>query len=162
MTKRTIRKMPDPILRRMADPVLRMDDKILVLINDLIDTARDHQALGLAAPQIGASIAILVVLMYDPEVAKDRYRPFINPNILRRSGVLVPSSEGCLSLDPSVKREIPRPRKIQAQFEIGFNNPWRLARSGIELRGMEAVAFQHECDHLQGRLIIDYPLREVR
>lgn len=149
----TIRRMGDPILDRMAAPVQDpCAPEVQRLIDDMIDTMRDAGGAGLAAPQVGASLR--VVVFHAPAArAEGEAVPLtvlINPVVEPLDGGLQVGYEGCLSL-PGLTGAVPRHRRLRY---------WGLDRHGQPLErvaeGFHARVVQHECDHLDGIL---YPRR---
>lgn len=155
MSKLEIITIPDPILRKVSAPVERVDEDLRRLADDMLETMYDAPGIGLAAPQIGVSRRMVVIDVSE----KDGERHplvLINPQIIHRSGELAVYEEGCLSI-PDVKVEIERPAAVDVRF---------LDRDGIEQTikadGLLATAVQHELDHLDGRLIVDFLSRLKR
>jgi peptide deformylase len=139
---------PDPILRERALPVEKVDVTIQKLIQDMIETMHAAPGIGLAAPQVSVSRQVIVV---DTSVGEDpaALHVLINPQIVAMQGA-VSEEEGCLSL-PEVRVEVPRAAEVTVQ---GLNAQGE--RMVIHAEGLLARVFQHEIDHLHGRLIIDY------
>jgi peptide deformylase len=137
-----------PILRQVAQPVIRFDAALRRLSDNMFDTMRHAEGIGLAAPQIGKSIRIFVV---DIAPIVDGYPPmtFVNPEILSSSG-LGPYNEGCLSI-PGISAEVMRPERIELRYTT-------LEGQTVEgvAEGVMARVIQHELDHLDGKLFIDY------
>lgn len=155
MSKLEIITIPDPILRKVALPVERVDDDLRRLADDMLETMYDAPGIGLAAPQIGVSRRMVVIDVSE----KDGERHplvLINPEIITRADQMNVYEEGCLSI-PDVKVEIERPAAVTVRF---------LDRDGnaqtIDADGLLATAVQHELDHLDGRLIIDFLSRLKR
>ncbi len=146
MAKLTILEFPDPRLRTKAAPVTEVDDKLRVLIDDMFETMYDAPGIGLAATQVDVHLRLLVA-----DVSSDKSDPhvLINPEILEKDGVQV-SDEGCLSV-PGYYEEVERAEHIRVRF---------LDREGVaqetEATGLLAVCIQHEMDHLEGKLFVDY------
>ncbi len=146
MAKLTILEFPDPRLRRKAAPVELVDDKIRTLIDDLLETMYDAPGIGLAATQVDVHLRVLVA-----DISEDKLAPLvlINPEILTRDGVEI-TEEGCLSV-PGVYEKVERAEHISLRA---------LDRDGnnieMEANGLLAVCIQHECDHLVGKLFVDY------
>ena len=146
MAVRPIRRYGDPIIRKRAEPVSEMTPKIQTLIDDMIETMYDTLGLGLAAPQIGVSLRVIVI----DEGTKDSAGPqaFINPVIVAGAGS-VRAEEGCLSI-PGVYGEVVRAAEVRVEALDRLEAPVKL-----EARGLLARIFQHEIDHLDGILFID-------
>ncbi len=141
-----ILEFPDPRLRTHATPVAVVDDGLRVLIDDLFETMYAAPGIGLAATQVDVHKRLLVT---DVSVDKDAPYVLINPEILEKDGVIV-TDEGCLSV-PGYYEEVERAEHIKVRF---------LDRDGAEIEleteGLLAVCIQHEIDHLNGRLFVDY------
>ena len=139
-----IHTLPDPVLRQKARKVTKIDGSIQKLIDDMIDTTRAASGVGLAAPQIGASLRIAVI-----EIPGEELITLINPEVIKRQGERV-VQEACLSV-PGYQGEIKRSVtvKVKAQDRQGKE---------IRLKGREllAQALEHETDHLNGTLYIDH------
>ena len=142
MTVRPLRLLGDPILRTPCDPVVRFDDALAVLIADLIDTVREPGRAGLAANQIGSSLAAFAYHV-DGQLGY-----VINPRVVELSGSL-DGPEACLSI-PGVTAERRRAARAVVEGSDGHGQPVTVAGEG-EL----ARCLQHETDHLRGRLFID-------
>jgi peptide deformylase len=146
MAKLKILEFPDPRLRTKATPVGSVDDALRVLIGDMFETMYDAPGIGLAATQVDVHKRLLVT-----DVSPDNSEPhvLINPEILEKDGVIV-TDEGCLSV-PGYYEEVERAEHIRVRF---------LDRSGdeteMEAEGLLAVCIQHEIDHLEGKLFVDY------
>ena len=139
-----ITKIGEEILRQKAQPVEEINDEIRQLANDMLETMIDADGVGLAAPQIGRSIRMFVIMADD-----DVKRVFINPQIIKTSNEVGPYDEGCLSI-PQVYETIVRPLQVtvQAYDENG-------KRFTLDADGLLARCIQHEHDHLDGVLYID-------
>ena len=146
MAKLKILEFPDPRLRTKATAVETVDDALRVLIGDLFETMYDAPGIGLAATQVDVHERLLVT-----DVSPDKSEPYvlINPEILEKDGVTV-TDEGCLSV-PGYYEEVERAEHIRVRF---------LDRNGdeteMEVDGLLAVCIQHEIDHLDGKLFVDY------
>jgi len=146
MAKLTILEFPDPRLRTRATPVGSVDGALKSLIDDMFETMYEAPGIGLAATQVDVHKRLLVA-----DVSADKTEPYalINPVILQKDGVLV-SEEGCLSV-PGYYEEVERAEHIRVRF---------LDRNGeeqeMDAKGLLAVCIQHEIDHLDGRLFVDY------
>lgn len=144
MAIRTIRREEDPVLRKISKPVEVIDDKIRVLVEDMIDTMYDADGVGLAAPQIGILKRVAVIDVYDETGVK----VLINPEIIKTEGQQC-EVEGCLSL-PGKNGRVNRPTKVTARA-MNLEGQWY----EITGEGLLAVALCHEIDHLDGILYTD-------
>jgi len=149
VAKLAVRFYPDKILRYRAAKVGIIDNNIKQLINDMIDTMDAEGGVGLAAPQVGESVRVIVVKI------EGGYICLVNPKIVRRSGSVI-MSEGCLSL-PGIEVEVKRPVEIEIS---GWDRMGEIVK--VTARDIIARALCHEIDHLNGRLIIDYASRMER
>ncbi len=146
MAKLTILEFPDPRLRTKAAPVATVDDELIELIDDMFETMYGAPGIGLAATQVDVHRRLLVA-----DMSADNSEPYalINPEILEKDGVTV-TEEGCLSV-PGYYEEVERAEHIRVRF---------LDRQGkeveMEAAGLLAVCIQHEIDHLDGKLFVDY------
>lgn len=146
MTLLTILEFPDPRLRTKAAPVERVDDTLRELIDAMLATMYAANGIGLAATQVNVHQRLLVV-----DISEERDRPmtFINPQILAREGE-EETEEGCLSV-PGAYEKVRRAERIRVRA---------LDRNGISFEmdadGLLAVCIQHEMDHLDGKLFVDY------
>jgi peptide deformylase len=146
MAKLSILEFPDPRLRTRAQAIEAVDDGVRALIEDLFETMYAAPGIGLAATQVDVHRRLLVA-----DVSGDRTAPLalINPVILEKDGVTV-TEEGCLSV-PGYYEEVERAEHIRVRF---------IDRDGNEIEmdadGLLAVCIQHEIDHLDGRLFVDY------
>lgn len=147
--------LPDPILRQVAAPVERVDAEVRRLADDMLATMYDAPGIGLAAPQVGISRRLIVLDVSDDD-GEGRPLVMINPEILHLGEGRRSYEEGCLSI-PDVKVEIERPSTLKVAY---------LDRDGVrqqlDAEGLLATAIQHEIDHLDGRLIIDFLSRLKR
>ena len=143
---------PHPVLKKMARPVTGIDDEIRQLVEDLIDTMRDGPgSVGVAAPQIGVSLRVCVVDVSNNKLGRENNHGLlvlVNPEIVARDGAAV-MREGCMSV-PDYTGEVERATGMTLRFLDGEG----VARE-IEASGFEAVALQHELDHLDGVLFLD-------
>ncbi|MBE0500745.1 MAG: peptide deformylase [Desulfuromonadales bacterium] len=153
MTVRSILLYPDPILKQLCKPAKRDDPKIDSLIQDLIDTMLDAgHSVGVAAPQIGSLSRVVVVDVSSSKLGKKEENhgllTMVNPEIINSHGKKT-MREGCMSV-PDYTGNVDRAEQIVVQF---------IDRSGkeqvIQAGGFEAVAIQHEIDHLDGLLFLD-------
>ena len=146
MAKLKILEFPDPRLRTKATPVEAVDDDLRALIADMFETMYAAPGIGLAATQVDVHRRLLVA-----DISTDQSEPhaFINPEILEKDGVIV-SDEGCLSV-PGYYEEVERAEHIRLRYLDGNGK----ARA-MEAEGLLAVCIQHEIDHLDGKLFVDY------
>ncbi|WP_430258152.1 peptide deformylase [Neorhizobium sp. IRS_2294] len=155
MTIKPLIILPDPLLRQVSKPFERVDDALLKLADDMLETMYDAPGIGLAGIQIGVARRILVV---DVSREEDEKNPIvvINPEIIRSSDERSVYEEGCLSI-PEYYAEVERPASVTVKH---------LGRDGkehvIEADGLLATCLQHEIDHLDGVLFIDHISRLKR
>ncbi|HRU84982.1 MAG TPA: peptide deformylase [Eubacteriales bacterium] len=142
MALRRIVKEPDEILRKKCRPVESFDDKLCVLLDDMKETMRDAEGVGLAAPQVGILKRVAVV-----EVG-DFYLEMVNPEIVEREGEQI-GIEGCLSVE-NYNCNVARPAKLKLKAFDRFGKQFE-----IEVEGYIARACCHEIDHLDGILFTD-------
>jgi peptide deformylase len=142
----TILEYPDPRLRTKAAPVARVDAEIRRLIDDMLETMYAAPGVGLAASQVNVHKRIIVV---DVSEKRDTPYAFINPTIDVLEGEQE-SEEGCLSV-PGFYELVKRAQKVRVRALDRNGEPFEL-----ETEGMLAVCIQHECDHLEGKLFVDY------
>ncbi len=142
----TILEYPDPRLRTRAKPVSVVDARIRRLIDDMLETMYAAPGVGLAATQVNVHERVLVL-----DVTQDRSQPmaFINPEITAREGA-AEGEEGCLSV-PGVFDVVDRAARITVRALDRDGKPFEL-----EAEGLLAVCVQHEMDHLEGKLFVDY------
>jgi len=146
MTKLAILEYPDPRLRTKAERVEVVDDALRQLIDDMLETMYAAKGIGLAASQVDVHKRLLVLDISD---TRDDPRVFINPEILLAEG-RAPGEEGCLSL-PGIYDKLERAERIRVRALDREGRPFEL-----EAEGMLAVCIQHEMDHLEGKLFVDY------
>jgi peptide deformylase len=146
MARLPILEFPDPRLRTRALPVATVTDEIRRLIDDMFETMYDAPGIGLAASQVDVHKRIIVV---DVSPERDAPHAFVNPSLTLLGGSLE-SEEGCLSV-PGFYEPVTRAERIRVSA---------LDRNGksfeLEAEGTLAVCIQHECDHLEGKLFVDY------
>jgi peptide deformylase len=147
----------DKILRKKAAKVSEVDDKIVGIIADMFETMRNASGIGLAANQIGLNKQIFVVDI-SPVEDYEKYKPLamINPKIISKSEEIISIEEGCLSI-PELRAEVIRPKSVFVSF-FDVN----MKEHTIEADELFARVIQHEYDHLQGILFIDYFNDEVK
>ncbi len=149
MTLRRILTLPDPILRKKSNKVEKVDKNIQNLMNDMLNTMYNAPGIGLAAVQIGVLKRIVVIdISKDPEKKEPMY--FINPEITWKSDFKESYEEGCLSI-PNQFAKIERPSKCIVKF-LDYNG----SKKELKAEGLLATCIQHEIDHLNGILFIDY------
>ena len=145
---------PDPRLRKKARPVVQVDDQVRQTVDDMFETMYQAPGIGLAATQVNIQQRIIVM---DVSEAKDQPLCLINPEITHREGE-EEMEEGCLSV-PGVYEQVRRAERIQIRALNRDGNPFESAADGLL-----AVCIQHEIDHLDGKLFVDYlsPLKRQR
>ncbi len=141
-----IRHYPDPVLRKVAEPVKVIDEKLRQLAADMTETMKAANGVGLAAPQVGESIR-MVVVDFDPENGDQHV--LINPVIVKRSRQKDICDEGCLSF-PGLKSKVKRSLKVTCEAQ---NLDGDVVE--YEAEDLAARAIQHELDHLDGMLFVD-------
>mgnify|MGYP002712530419 CR=1 FL=1 len=143
----SILEFPDPRLRTVAKSVTEVDDNIRQLIDDMFETMYDAPGIGLAATQINVHKRVVVI-----DVSEDKSQPlvFINPEIEVLDTELSQYDEGCLSV-PGFYETVERPGHIRVKALDRNGNAFEL-----EPQGLLAVCIQHELDHLNGKLFVDY------
>ena len=146
MTLLTILHFPDTKLRTVAKPVTKFDDKLRQLIDDLFETMYEAPGIGLAATQVDQHIRLLVM---DVSEDSDNPRCLINPELLEADGE-EEMDEGCLSV-PGFYETVRRADHIRVRAQDKFGEFFE-----FEAEGIDAVCVQHEMDHLEGKLFVDY------
>ena len=149
MSIRKIITEPDPILRKISEPVKEVDNTIRSLMDDMLETMYNAPGIGLAAIQIGVPKRI-IVLDISRDVEKKEPMYFVNPEIVLKSKTDSSYEEGCLSV-PGQFAEINRPDKCHIKY-LDYNGKKR----ELKAEGLLATCIQHEMDHLEGILFIDY------
>tara|TARA_B100001564_G_C20645861_1_gene674396 strand:- start:1344 stop:1865 length:522 start_codon:yes stop_codon:yes gene_type:complete len=147
--KRKIVIEPDPILRKKCEPIEKIDDNTRKLLDDMLETMYDAPGIGLAAVQVGILRRLVVIDISKNEEKKDPLF-LVNPKILNRSKETSVYEEGCLSL-PGQFAEIERPAKCVLKY-TDYNGKDK----ELKAEGLLATCIQHEVDHLNGVLFIDY------
>jgi peptide deformylase len=148
----------DPVLRQKAAEVVKGTD-LSQLLQDMFETMHNANGIGLAAPQIGKPVRIFVVdgtiIEDDPEM-EDFKKSFINPVLLEEQGEKWEYEEGCLSI-PNIREKISRKEEIRIRY---FDEDWNQKEETYD--GMRARIIQHEYDHIEGKMFVDYltPLRK--
>ena len=144
MAIRTMCHLPDPVLRQKAKRVSAIDSSIQQLIDDMVETMQQANGVGLAAPQVGVSLRVVVVQMPGEEPIA-----IINPKMVKRAGERE-VTEGCLSV-PGYAGEIKRSLSVTVK---GQNRQGKAIR--LKSTGLIAEALEHELDHLNGILYVDH------
>lgn len=137
---------PDPRLHKVAMEVARVDDNIRKLIKDMAQTMYAAPGIGLAATQVDVHKRVIVI---DISEAHDRLQAFINPRILEASGK-ADCEEGCLSV-PGIYEKVRRAERIKVTALGANGQPFTM-----EAEGLLAVCIQHEMDHLEGKVFVEY------
>jgi peptide deformylase len=137
---------PDPRLHNLATPVRVVDDRIRQLVKDMAETMYAAPGIGLAATQVDVHQRLLII---DISETRDQLQAFINPEILERSGE-AETEEGCLSV-PGIYDKVTRAERVKVQ---ALNT--RGEKFTLEAEGLLAVCIQHEIDHLDGKVFVEY------
>jgi peptide deformylase len=150
-----ILEFPDPRLRTVAKPVDAVDEGVRALVDDLFETMYAAAGIGLAATQVNVHRRILVM---DVSAEHDQPQAFINPEVTVLDPQLGSYDEGCLSV-PGFYEEVHRPLRVRVDAIDRDGNAF-----SRELEGLAAICLQHEIDHLDGKLFVDYlsPLKRQR
>ena len=146
MAKLTILEFPDPRLRTRSVPVETFDAALQQLIGDMFETMYAAPGIGLAATQVDVHKQLLVL---DVSESKDQPMVFVNPRIVERDGEQV-YQEGCLSV-PGIYADVVRANRVRVQALNGQGESFE-----IEADGLLAICIQHEMDHLEGKVFVDY------
>lgn len=146
MARLAILEYPDPRLRTRAVPVTSFGAELERRISDMFETMYEAPGIGLAATQVDWHERVIVI-----DVSEDRSQPevFINPQLLSREG-RTKGEEGCLSV-PGIFDDVERAERVTVQYQDARGDTHQR-----DLEGMLAVCLQHEMDHLEGRLFVDY------
>lgn len=148
MAIRRIVRYGHPALRNVSEPVEKIDEDVKQLVQDMFDTLRKAKGLGLAAPQVGVNLRIFIVDLSQIDFDAEP-QVFINPVIIEKSGELT-GEEGCLSF-PGLYFDVTRSESVVMEYQdLDGNN------KKVKAFGFAAKALQHEYDHLNGVLFIDY------
>ena len=156
MAIREILTVPDPRLKLVSKPVDAVDDALRALMDDMVETMYAADGIGLAAIQVGEPLRVIVMdLAGEGEEPQPRY--FVNPVILDPSDDTKPYEEGCLSI-PGITEDIKRPKVIKVVYQ-GINGV--MQRNTYD--DLWSTCFQHELDHLNGKLFIDHlrPMKKI-
>lgn len=151
----TILEFPDPRLRTRAKPVLAVDERIGQLVDDMLDTMYAAKGIGLAATQINVHERVVVM---DLSESRDQPLVFVNPEVEIIGEGTQEYEEGCLSV-PGFYESVARPAEIRVRARDKTGAAFELTPDGLL-----AVCIQHELDHLDGKLFVDYltPLKRLR
>jgi peptide deformylase len=148
---------PDPRLKKVCDPVRTIDEEVRALARDMLDTMYHAPGIGLAAPQVGANARLVVMdcAKREAEDAPPQPIAMVNPEIVWSSEELREHEEGCLSI-PEIYAPVTRPDEVTVRWTDLDGNACEATMEGIW-----STCVQHEIDHLNGRLFIDYlgPMR---
>jgi len=147
LTQLAVLEYPDPRLKRVARPVKSFDERLAQLIADMAETMYAAPGVGLAATQVDVHERIIVI---DVSEHRDALRVFINPQLLWASEETALCEEGCLSV-PGVYDMVRRPARVRVRATNPQGQPFEL-----DCEGTLAVCVQHEMDHLEGRVFVEY------
>ncbi len=148
MAKLDILTAPDPRLKVKARPVAQVDDRIRRLMDDMLETMYAAPGIGLAAPQVGEALRVIVLDVAEKDASPAPLR-LANPEVVWASEELAACEEGCLSV-PEHYAEVERPARVRVRY-LDYQNEIR----EIEADGTLATCLQHEIDHLEGVLFVD-------
>jgi peptide deformylase len=149
MSIQKIYQYPDSVLRKETEKITSFDNGLVQFIKDMAETMYDAPGVGLAAPQIGKSIKLIVVDVTEDKEDKKQYMVLINPEIVAHEGFQV-DEEGCLSV-PELTANVTRYSNITVAYQDAQGQPHELST-----KDRFAVVLQHEIDHLNGILFIDH------
>jgi len=142
----TILRYPDPRLHTVAKPVAEVDDRIRALIGDMAETMYAAPGIGLAATQVDVHLRVIVI---DVSEARDQLTVLLNPELLMAEGIQE-CEEGCLSV-PGVYEIVRRAQKVKVRALGLDGRPYE-----FEAEGLLALCIQHEMDHLEGKVFVEY------
>jgi peptide deformylase len=149
MALRPVLQFPDPLLKRVSAPITEITDEVRVLARDMLEVMYDEPGIGLAAPQVGQAVRLIVLdTEWTEEGVEPAPRVVLNPEIVHREGRIV-WTEGCLSV-PDFQAEVERSQRVVVRGLDLEGQPYEEDASDLR-----AVCFQHEIDHLDGILFID-------
>ena len=148
--KRPIILHPDPRLKTLCAPVADLSDDLRRLADDMLETMYDAPGIGLAAPQVGEKMRLIVLDCVKADEAPPRPLIMFNPVVIAASADKNTYEEGCLSI-PDQFADVTRPREVEVEW---IDRDGRVQREVFD--GLWATCVQHEIDHLDGRLFIDY------
>ncbi|MFC7333766.1 peptide deformylase [Rhodocista pekingensis] len=142
--------VPDARLRQTATPVTNVDGRVARLMDDMLETMYKAPGIGLAAPQVGVLERVIVMDIAERKTEAPNPILMANPEIIARSDELATAQEGCLSI-PDIYADVTRPRQVRVRY---------VDRAGevreLDADGLTATCVQHEIDHLNGVLFVDY------
>ncbi len=147
MAQLTILRYPDPRLHTVAKPVAEVDARIRTLVDDMLETMYAAEGVGLAATQVDVHERVIVI---DTSETRDQPLVLINPELVARSEEMSFSDEGCLSV-PQVYDKVRRHARVAVRALGRDGQPFER-----EAAGLLAVCIQHEMDHLQGKVFVEY------
>ena len=150
MSVKDIITVPNEILKKISEPIVNVGVNEKKLINDLFETMYNSKGIGLAAVQVGILKRVLVIDVSSKDEKKNEPRYFVNPVIKNKDPIKSTYEEGCLSV-PDQFAEIDRPSKCEVEY-LDYNGEKKL----LKAEGLLATCIQHEMDHLEGILFIDY------
>jgi peptide deformylase len=155
MAQLPILRFPDPRLHTVAKPVAQVDDRIRALAADMLETMYASDGVGLAATQVDVHERLIVM---DTSEKRDRPLVLINPELTWASEEMAVVEEGCLSV-PQIYDKVERHERVKVRALDRDGNPYE-----IDAEGLTAVCVQHEMDHLQGKVFVEYlsPLKRDR
>lgn len=147
-------RFPDERLRTVATPVAEVNEEIKQLVADMFETMYDENGVGLAASQVDQHVRLFVA---DTSEERDEALTFINPEIIARDGMVI-NEEGCLSV-PNCYAKVERAETVTVRALDKDGNGFEM-----DAEGLLAICIQHEIDHLDGKLFVDYlsPLKRDR
>ncbi len=142
-----ILRYPDPRLHQVAKPVDSFDDRLRALVSDMAETMYQAPGVGLAATQVDVHERVIVIDVSD---ARDELHVFVNPQIVQSSDDRKVYEEGCLSV-PGIYEEVERPDRVKVRARDADGKAFE-----VDADGLLAVCLQHEIDHLDGRVFVQY------
>jgi peptide deformylase len=156
MSIQKIFQYPDPVLRKATEKITEFDEALAKLVEDMAETMYEAPGVGLAAPQIGKSVKLIVVDISRQKEGERKFLPLINPEIVAHEGSQI-DEEGCLSV-PELTSSVQRFKKITVSFQDLQGKPRELTTEN-----RFAVVLQHEIDHINGILFLDHlsPLKRA-
>ena len=149
MSIRKIYQYPAPVLRQETEKITEFDENLQQLVEDMAETMYDAPGIGLAAPQIGETLKLIVVDTSEDRENAQEYMALVNPEIIEHEGTQL-DEEGCLSV-PELTAKVKRHEKITVAYQDLEGKPQQLTT-----QDRFAVVLQHEIDHINGILFIDH------